>query len=76
MFNSLIKLFVILVLMLFEKKLSIASICVSQYHLTLLNFLKFLLFLLSNNLENSFIELKKDASIFAFSWPICLIPIE
>ena len=31
---------------------------------------------MSNNFVNSFIELKKLAKIFAFSWPMCLMPIE
>ena len=34
------------------------------------------LFLKLNNSENFLSVLKKAAKIFAFSWPICLIPIE
>ena len=47
------------------------------YHLIQLNYLKFFsLFFKSNNFENSLIELKKLAKIFAFSCPIYRIPME
>ena len=77
MFNLLIKPFIILVLISLEKKLSIDLICVSPIpsksaKLTKKNFL----FFRSKSFVNSFIELKKPAKIFAFSCPICLIPIE
>ena len=29
-----------------------------------------------NSLQNSSIEIKNAARIFAFSWPMCLMPIE
>ena len=63
--------------MLFKKKFSIDKICVSPIpskSTKLVNI--FFLVFKSNNLANSFIEPKKLAKIFAFSCPMCLIPME
>ena len=62
---------------LFEKKLLIASICVSPIPSKSNKFRNNVsLLFCSYNLENSLMDIKKFASIFAFSCPICLIPIE
>ena len=60
-----------------EKKFLIDSTCVSPIpsnSAKLLRTLSILSFL--NSCENSLTEIKKAAITFAFSWPICLIPIE
>ena len=65
------------VLVSLEKKVLIEFICVLPMPSRSIKFFNnFFLFFKLNNFINSLIVQKKLARIFAFSKPICLIPIE
>ena len=76
-FSIFINFSTISIFFLFEKKLFIESICILPIPSRSIRLSKILsLFLSKNNSLNLCIETKKPARIFAFSWPICLIPVE